>query len=45
MDSAASLGAIAHLSGHNSIWLQESYSKVVTVPWSTTSSIGYTYSW
>ena len=44
LDSGVSLGAIVHLSFHNSIWLQESYSKVVTVPWYTTSSIGYTYS-
>ena len=44
-DSSASLGAIVHLSYHNSIWIQESYSKVVTVPWYTTSSISYTYSW
>ena len=44
LDSGASLGAIVHLNDRNSIWLQESYSKVVTVPWYTTSSIGYTYS-
>jgi hypothetical protein len=42
--SAISLGAIVHLSLHCSIWLQETYSKVITVPWYTTSSIGYTYS-
>jgi hypothetical protein len=40
-----SLGAIVHLSRSNSIWIQESFNKVVTVPWYTTSSIGYTYSW
>jgi hypothetical protein len=40
-----SLGAIVHLSPNNSIWIQESFDKVVTVPWYTTSSIGYTYSW
>jgi hypothetical protein len=45
LDTGLSLGAIVHLSFHNSIWIQESYSKVVTVPWYTTSSIGYTYSW
>lgn len=45
LDSGVSLGAIAHLSFHSSIWIQESYSKVVTVPWYTTTSIGYTYSW
>jgi len=43
--SGASLGAILHCSYHSSIWIQESYSKVVTVPWYTTASIGYTYSW
>lgn len=45
LDSSASLGAIIHFNDHNSIWIQESYSKVVTVPWYTTSSIGYTWSW
>jgi len=39
LDTGVSLGAIIHLSFHNSLWLQETYSKVVT-----TSSIGYTYS-
>jgi hypothetical protein len=45
LDSGGSLGAIIHFSRSNSVWLQESYNKVVTVPWYTTSSIGYTYSW
>src|SRR3984885_12773574 len=45
LDSSLSLGAIVHFSRHSSIWIQESYSKVVTVPWYTTSSIGYTWSW
>ena len=45
LDSGLSLGAIVHFNDHNSIWIQESYSKVVTVPWYTTSSIGYTWSW
>jgi hypothetical protein len=44
LDSGVSLGGIVHCN-NNSIWIQESYSKVVTVPWYTTSSIGYTYSW
>lgn len=44
-DSSASLGVVVHLSYHSSIWIQESYNKVVTVPWYTTSSISYTYSW
>jgi len=45
LDTGLSIGAIVHLSFHDSIWIQESYSKVVTVPWYTTTSIGYTYSW
>jgi hypothetical protein len=45
LDSGVSLGAIVHFNKNSSIWLQESYSKVVTVPWYSTSSIGYTYSW
>lgn|ERR1039457_6141349 len=45
LDSGVSVGAIAHLSYHSSIWIQESYSKVVTVPWYTTTNVGYTYSW
>lgn len=45
LDTGLSIGAIVHLSFHSSIWVQESYSKVVTVPWYTTSSLGYTYSW
>lgn len=45
LDSGVSLGAIVHFNDRNSIWIQESYSKVVTVPWYTTSSIGYTWSW
>jgi hypothetical protein len=40
-----SLGAIAHFNTRNSIWIQESFNKVVTVPWYTTTSIGYTWSW
>jgi len=45
LDSGVSLGAIVHFNNNSSLWIQESYSKVVTVPWYTTSSIGYTYSW
>jgi hypothetical protein len=40
-----SLGAIMHLTGQSSIWIQETYNKVVTVPWYTTTSVGYTWSW
>jgi hypothetical protein len=45
LDSGVSLGAIVHCNNSNSIWIQESYGKAVTVPWFTTASIGYTYSW
>jgi len=40
-----SLGAIVHFTDHNSLWIQETFNKVVTVPWYTTSSIGFTRSW
>lgn len=40
-----SLGAIVHFNDHSSIWIQETFNKVVTVPWYTTASIGYTRSW
>jgi hypothetical protein len=39
------LGAIVHFDDHNSIWIQEMFNKVTTVPWYTTTSIGYTRSW
>jgi len=44
-DGGLSLGGIIHFNNNNSIWIQESFNKVNTVPWYTTSSIGYTYSW
>ena len=40
-----SLGAIVHFNDHNSIWIQETFNKIVTAPWYTTTSIGYTRSW
>jgi len=40
-----SLGLIVHFNDHSSIWIQETCNKVVTVPWYTTASIGYTRSW
>ena len=40
-----SLGLIVHFNDHHSIWIQETYNKIVTVPWYTTASIGYTRSW
>jgi hypothetical protein len=40
-----SLGAIIHCNDHNSFWVQETYNKIVTLPWYTTASAGYTWSW
>ena len=40
-----SIGAIVHFTNHSSIWIQESFNKIVTVPWYLTSSMGYTWSW
>jgi hypothetical protein len=39
------LGLIIHLNDHNSVWVQEMFNKIVTIPWYTTASIGYTRSW
>jgi hypothetical protein len=39
------LGAAIHFNDHNGIWVQESYNKIPTVPWYTTTGIGYTWSW
>jgi hypothetical protein len=40
-----SLGAIIHFNDRHSIWIQETFNKVVTVPWYTTTCVGYTRSW
>jgi len=39
------LGAIIHFGDRNAIWIQEMFNKIVTIPWYTTASIGYTRSW
>jgi hypothetical protein len=39
------LGAAVHFNDHNAIWIQETYNKIPTVPWYTTTGIGYTWSW
>ena len=44
-DGGLSLGAIFHFQRHSSIWAQESWGKVNTMPWFTTSSVGYGWSW
>jgi hypothetical protein len=38
------VGVKFHLNRFNAIWVQETYNKVVTVPWYTVTEIGYTYS-
>jgi hypothetical protein len=40
-----SLGAVIHFTSHHSIWIQETFNKISTIPWYTTTSIGYTRSW
>jgi hypothetical protein len=45
LDSSVALGAIVHFNRHSSVWIQESYGKVVTMPWFTTTAIGYGWSW
>jgi len=40
-----SLGAVVHFNNHNAIWIQETINFIITVPWYTTTSIGYTRSW
>jgi hypothetical protein len=40
-----SLGAVVHFNDHHAIWIQETFNKIVIVPWYTTTSIGYTRSW
>jgi hypothetical protein len=40
-----SLGAVVHFTEHHSIWIQETFNKIITTPWYTTTSVGYTRSW
>jgi hypothetical protein len=40
-----SLGLIVHLNDRHSIWIQETFNKISTVPWYTTACAGYTRSW
>jgi hypothetical protein len=40
-----SLGLIVHFNDRHSIWIQETYNKIASIPWYTTASIGYTRSW
>ncbi len=42
---AGSGGLVYHLSRHQGIWLQETYNKVETTPWYTSTNIGYVLSW
>jgi hypothetical protein len=39
------LGLIVHFNDHDSIWIQDMFNKIVTIPWYTTASVGYTRSW
>jgi hypothetical protein len=40
-----SLGLIVHFNDHHSMWIQETYNKIPSIPWYTTASIGCTRSW
>jgi hypothetical protein len=40
-----SLGGIIHFTEHHSIWFQDTFNKIVSFPWYTTFSVGYTRSW
>ena len=40
-----SLGGVIHINDHHAIWIQETFNKIVTFPWYTTASIGYTRNW
>ena len=42
--SSASIGLMIRVNRHYSLWIQESFNKVVTVPWYTTTSVAYVYS-
>ena len=45
LDSSVAVGGMVHLKRHGSLWIQESYGKVITMPWFTTAAIGYGWSW
>ena len=38
------VGAAIHFTKNHAIWVQENFNKVVSFPWYTSTSIGYTYS-
>jgi hypothetical protein len=40
-----SLGAAIHFTDHHAVWVQEMFNKIVSAPWYTTTSVGYTRSW
>ena len=42
--SSASIGLMIRVNRHYSVWIQESFNKVVTAPWYTTTSLAYVYS-
>lgn len=41
---ASSLGLAIHFTPHQAIWVQEQINRVSTVPWCTTTSVGYVFS-
>lgn len=44
MYNGSSIGAIYHITKRHGIWLQETYNKINTVPWYTSTNVGYVFS-
>lgn len=42
--AGVSFGATYRISPHGSVWIQESYNKIATVPWYTSANMGYVFS-
>lgn len=40
-----SVGLTIQVHPHQSVWIQETYNKVASVPWYTSTGVGYTVSW
>lgn len=42
--SGSSIGIIYHVTPRHGVWLQETYNKINTTPWYTSTNIGYVFS-
>jgi hypothetical protein len=43
--TGVALGGVIHITGKQGIWIQETYNKIETTKWYTSTSIGYVLSW